>query len=232
MSNEKVSEITEYIKLAKWLVNDSNTFLKVRTERKFYIDSSLRLGGGNFMIALGLFSALSYLAKLYVLLSGKCTLPTTVDIENAKDLFKKNTDFRNYFYQKRSDSINETDAFIKLLSDPDCPQNFGLGKDEYSKIYTSVRNHLAHRIRPDYGYTMTSIQTDEGKEIPYEDIRSVIDRSSQPVFEKGPDCTLCFVDFLGRDVDRIADWLEKKLRNNEFPQNNIDITHGWLVKNT
>lgn len=221
----KVESIKEQINLTNMMVADAYTFLKIRVERKSYIGEDL--GGGNFLIALGLFSALGYLAKIYVLLTGKYALPDIEGITKAKEHLNAVVDsnLKEYFMIKRPDQINERDAFSKLLSDPDCPHNLGASKEAYSNIYHDVRDHLAHRLKPNFGYTMVAMQTDEGHEIEFGKIKQAIESSNNKVMDESGNL---YVDFLGRDIKRISSWLIKKIDNDEFKEKDIEITHKWL----
>ena len=224
--NEKET-IVQYIGRAKSLVYDSNTFLKVRTERLFYLGE--QFGGGNLLIALGLFSALSYLAKIYVLLEGH-ELPALKDIETAKNNFKAlDKKITDYYRPVRPDEINETLAFTKLLSDQNCPQNLGIDKNEYAKIYNDIRNHLSHRVAPNRGYTVMTFQTDENYEVPYTDFKRHLNESNKSVFEVDGDSLNCYVDILVRDVEKISEWLIGKVQSDEFSEKNIKNTLNWLT---
>lgn len=225
---DKKVAIIEYLNRAKYLVYDSNTFLKVRVERPFYIGDEI--GGGNLLIALGLFSAINYLAKIYVLLNGQWTPPTPKDIEEAREQFKRvDRKFREYLiFTKRRDSVNETLAFTKLLLDQNCPQNLGIDQSEYSNVYHDIRNHLTHRIAPNRGHTMMTFQSDEGDRTPYGDIKISIKNSNRHVFQKNGNVLICYVDILGRDVEKIADWLIKDVADDKFTKEGIDLTFDWL----
>jgi len=223
----KKESVIQHIQHAKSLVFDSNTFLKVRVERTFYIGEGL--GGGNLLIALGLFSALSYLAKMYVLLSGYWKIPNLEEIQDAKEVYRqmdKNT--QQYFFVKRQDQVNETDAFKRLLSDPNCPQNFGIDETDYPKVYSDIRNHLSHRILPNHGYVVVTFQTNENEELAYGEVMQRIKESNKPVFEKNGNSVNCFVDLLGRDVEKISDWLIWEINAGKFPEENIDEAYKWL----
>jgi hypothetical protein len=134
--------------------------------------------------------------------------------------------FQDCFIPKRVDSINETSAFREMLTDKSCPQNLGINENKYEQIYHDLRDHLAHRVAPKYGYRIVTLATDEGQELKYDVVKNAISKSNEPVLKDNNDF---YIDFLGRDIEKISDWLIQKVNNDEFTAENLERAYSWLA---
>lgn len=117
--HELISMLRDRIKR---ITDDANTFTFVKTTTPNALNNyDLNLGGGNFLVALGLFTCLGFLAKTYVLLTNQAVLNSSKD-------------------------INETDAVWKLIKN--LPNHIDLGlpkeKEFVEAHWKQVRNSLAH----------------------------------------------------------------------------------------
>ncbi len=211
----------------KNLVYDSNTFLKVRFEKPFEIGGEI--GGGNLLIALGLFAVLSYLAKVYKALRGG--RPTTEEeAKNARKILNNNPQLKQYLIPKIQGQFNETDAFYELIKDAhkEAQINFGLQPKKYREIYSAIRHKLTHIIAPQEGHLLLTYIPAKGQIVPFSKIKSDIRNSGDPAFTLEGDTWQCNVDLLNRDVEKISEWLVKKIDGGKFTEEDMKYTLGWI----
>lgn len=185
------------------IVNDAYTFLWVRTTHLKEFEAK-GFGGGNLLVALGLFATMNYLGKVYYLLIGN---PAHY---NEKDELK----------------VDETQAFKELILAVPTISRLGLKEDEIVPAYKEIRHKLTHRIAPDFGNTMLA-NISPNKD--FETVRSIIETDKINTFEYKDGVRLCDVDRLARDVNKISLWLVGEIKASKFDPN-IEVAFEWLEK--
>lgn len=135
------------------IVNDCRTFLaaKTQSQKTFDMAKSGQIGGGNLLCAVGLFSILSLLSKVFVLVK---------NYDHWIDLTKNSS---------REGGVNETYAFAEFV-DYLQKNNLNLGlpnkKDENQKIWSRIRDELSHMAWPLHPISSNSpMDYDENMEI-------------------------------------------------------------------
>lgn len=202
-------ELKEYISRVKDITNDCRTFLWARLEHYEEVkDKDLEIGGGNILIANGLFSCLSYLSKIYVQLANIATR------------------------SGRYNEIDETDAFQKLIFA--CPEKLGLdglGVEDIKEVWRKWRNKLAHVLVQREGTAVTyDVRVDESLKGQYIEFRKKIELGQEgKSFTKHQeiDWWYCRVDILAVEIDEILSWITNQC--DVYP-NQIKSTLEW-VKN-
>lgn len=189
--NEKLKSYI--IDRTRYITNDCRTFLWARFQ--YYPDiqnSHLEIGGGNILIAMGLFGVLGYLSKIYVLLADKARYS---DPKCGKP------------------RVNETEAFKDFIKN--CPYKLNLDQlrdEDLRKLWNRWRNKLAHLLVQKEG-TAEAFVADKvnlalaGK---YEEVKDSL-RANVDIkiftFNSAEDWWHCNVDLLASELDKIADWL-------------------------
>jgi hypothetical protein len=140
------------------IVFDSNVFTYTKaTNPEAFKNESYKLGGGNFLVALGIFSSLGFIAKVYVTLIDKTV-------------------------KNRDGTINETDAIWSLIND--MPDNISLGlpknKQFVAEQWQQIRHALVHMSYP----KLTIVSWGGGKDLNYEQIIQKIQTSKKKPFFK------------------------------------------------
>lgn len=133
------------------ICNDCDTFeYHRRFGYKVRIDE--KLGSGRVLQAIGLFSALSFLAKIHTILQYGHKMKDYSNEYNEfvivlKEKGISNTKIDRYVKPKNKIEINETEAFVKLIND--YPDKFGLEEldnKELRQLWNEYRNHLIHTL--------------------------------------------------------------------------------------
>ncbi len=140
---------------AALIVKDNHSFLYLMSEHSSDI-KKYNLGQGSVAAAISLFSLLSFISKIFIILKkGNTALVTKEDIteyDQLKEMIKINPDiewkkFKKYFFKPRLGQINELDAFVLMIES--CPIDFGIdkdNKDQIKNIWRNYRNKLTHII--------------------------------------------------------------------------------------
>lgn len=203
-----IDDLKEYITRAKGITNDCRTFLWARLEHPESIDDdpSLELGGGNLLMASGLFATLGYLATIYVLLTGKEERSSRNDKE-----------------------IIASDAFVDLMKD--CPIKLGLNglnEIELKKFWDRWRNQLTHRLVPGRGTALTiSPRINPNLKGTYKRVIEDFLRDGElDSFHKTEDdWQLSNIDKLNAGIDRITKWVSDQ--SDSYP-NKIESVLEWI----
>lgn len=207
------------------LIADANAFIWLRAEQGTVLQDG-RIGGGNFLMALGLFSIINFLGKVYSLLEDPSIAITQEEVEEAKQLVKSVDGLKanKAFELKRVGQINETTSSLKLFAE--CPYlDSGFSEDELRRVWDGVRNNLSHMIVPYNGITIV-VRAGGGK---FDAARS--DLEIQPAFRKMADGRMhCDVDALSLRIEQVAEWLSKKILANEYSEEALMRILGWARK--
>jgi hypothetical protein len=160
---------------------------------------------------------------------------------------------KKYLKKPRIGEINETDAFAEFIID--LPFNIGLDKtnsEEIKKIWNFFRNKLTHMISlkgnelngqmliqtnilgGDYQTNLEFLKNRNDKykafDIPklemvekFKNFKHIDNETLQYIIKDK-----CYVDQLKISCDQILTWLIDKIKNQEFPTENIIILDNWL----
>ncbi len=158
--NKKVDEEEELkqliLNLSDGIINDCLTFSKLRLHHN-PIYKSLNSGGGNFLMALGLLSILGFLAKIYITLADPKSVIDEIKNKELKTfkadlakMAKVDKKLLNSLVIPRAGSINEEDAFVRLINkvQDDNIAYLGLNDSSARIIWKIYRNKLAHLTVP------------------------------------------------------------------------------------
>lgn len=206
MEEQERSELKSYITdRTSNITNDCRTFLWVRTEHGEIFDQpNLGVGGGNILMAVGLFATVEYLSKIgYILDKG-------VGSDNATDCFIW--------------LIKNLPPSIKLFADTENEVNL-------NSFWNVWRNKLAHLVAPKHARaeTVSPIKSHPN----YQATRNLFDIDLaflHPFYKRGelPEGWWCSnVDKLTNDLDRIARWLASNIAENA-PIANVQAALAWI----
>jgi hypothetical protein len=220
----------------RYVVIDCLTFIRVRRDLADWYRVA-GVGGGNFMMAQSLFSALNFLAKVYVRLRHRDKYFSTEEKTNAvksavrslkslekqsalKELFP-DLDFRvlldkaaltQWKRPRPGDCADETKVFEMFVEAMDGSVDLGFLASDAGEVWRQFRNALAHMAAPKSMVESGGL-TDE--------IRSF--RRSSLGGE-----WICNVDRLTVDVQSVASWLCEKI-DQETDEARITDTLDWLL---
>lgn len=207
MSPTPQEELRDYILRVKSITSDCRTFLWARLQHYDDLNNQgLGLGGGNLLMANGLFSSLGYLGKIYVQL-----------MDTAE------------WHRNR---IKEGDAFQKLINA--CPEKLGLDTlsgDDVKAFWGQWRNGLAHMVvQTEVGTAMTIMPPADGgwPSGQYEEYKLFITSGQRgKSFTKRADIDWwdCNVDVLTSEVDKIALWVFEQC---SIKPDRVGVTLKWL----
>jgi hypothetical protein len=142
------------------IVFDSNTFIYTKAiSPEAFRKDGYKLGGGNFLVALGIFSSLGFIAKVYAILANK-------------------------FVKNKDGSINETEAIWSLISDMPYNISLGLPKDKQfvTDNWRQIRHALVHMSYP----KLTIFSWGGEKGLSFEEIiRKIQNTTKKPFFKLG-----------------------------------------------
>lgn len=132
------------------ICNDCDIFTYLR-EDGYQIRVKEELGSGAILSALGLFSAIGLLSKIYKILSdGYPEIDNSlyeIIISTLKSADFNSKEIRSMVRKPRKSEINETDAFVKLVKE--YPVDFGLknlSQNELQELWDNYRNNLVHAL--------------------------------------------------------------------------------------
>jgi hypothetical protein len=193
------NEIMERVRLFS---GDCRTFWRVRLQQNKWFHR-WGLGGGNFVMALAMFSALNFLAKAYAL------------IFRPNAFTKKNGELR----------CNETDAFnwlIKALHQDGI--DLGIPDSEATAVWRTFRNKLAHVAKPG---SFVEVYDPKKSVSPSAAERRV--RTGGPAFFKKKGHWMCNADRLSVDAFAVGDWVCKQVDACTDPARLKELS-DWLFK--
>lgn len=215
-----------------WMINDARLFTWAKCEGRRKTIEKLNLGGGNFLVTLGLFSTLNFLSKVYYLLHDNAKLWTKEEVDLIKKELKSNARTKKakppFVGSPRK---TERDCFIKFASDLEYPLFNGSKelpiseqKVLYDKIWNSFRNKLAHMAMPDG----TATALDFG-DMSYNDAVEILDINTDAAFVKQEDRYVVFPDLFARDIKEWVRWLNQKIHDpKKFNEQRVIATINWI----
>jgi len=144
-------ELDSVINQVIQICNDGDTFAYHRGFG-YSVRIQEKLGSGAIIQAIGLFSAIGFLAKIHYILQYGFEMKdysdeykTFVSELKSKDISSKLIE--RYVKKKSKVEINETDAFARLIKDyPDSFGLEGLSDEGLRKLWNEYRNHLVHTL--------------------------------------------------------------------------------------
>ena len=226
---DKLEELASLIENRPFsIIADTNTFVWARAEHRAVFSEIKEIGGGNFLIVLGLFAVIGYLAKINAILNGRDVV-TKTQKDHAKELlkpiFKEHPEIKDRVLVKRVGQINETDAFKQLMEDAHI--SWGMPQNDLFKVWDDLRNKLTHMVIPENGYQLNTRMGGEN----YKQAKEVADQSGM-VFMKMADGRIhLFVDNFINKTDGLRFWLANEVRLGKHAEENIDIALSWLREN-
>jgi hypothetical protein len=206
---------SDIIERTHQITNDSRAFFWLRSN--YYKDlqmKELKIGGGNLLVALGLFSALNYLCNIYYCL----TKP-----KNNKFRFKKGI----------YDPVNK-DNFVHFIKNQQSGVIFGiedLDKKELEILWEDWRNNLVHFCTPRYGNTAVAFITKKTKQSKKEYLSIINDNDPKrhPFLGIRSNWVLS-IEILTNKLDIIADYIGNKVLDNAEDYH-INTLRKWLDSN-
>lgn len=150
---DKKEQLISLIKSSNEILKDCLTFPWLRINEGEIEEFKERPGGGNYLIALGAFSALNLYSTIYYLLKINQKLldsKTNRNIEIIHELLKV-LEIKKYFRYKELDEVNYQDAFCVYIQD--LKKYFKLdlnlnSNDEAILAWRLLRNTLTHISTP------------------------------------------------------------------------------------
>ncbi len=193
------------------ITNDCRTFLAAKTQSKrtFDLHKSGEIGGGNILCAIGLFSLLNLLSKVFVL------------AKNYDRYMKTETE---------KGTVNETDAFaefISYLQSKDFDLGLPLAKSENKKIWGLIRDELSHMAWP--AGAISSYSAMEPNEIDLSKLEFMVNGFAPPFYEARINEAkelICNTDRLYISMPKIVDLLNDFIDNAD--NKNVEKTYKWL----
>lgn len=214
----------------RFLANDCRTLFCVRQEQTEWYrlnqptsPDQLALGGGNFLMVLGLFSALNFLAKVHRLLTKPDVFVTPDDRKKVKEAVRQVKDkipelravvvgITTRWAAQPVRSCNEKDAFEELVrAAKEASINIGLPPTEADLAWDYFRNQLSHMAAPK-GWVEVC---ETGKKCVEAE---ALVKKQIPSFRKKNGAWICNVDRLSLDVIDLAEWLCKEIDNCGGPE--------------
>lgn len=227
-------ELKKIVETRTWMVNDARLFTWAKCAGRLKEMEKLGIGGGNFLVTLGLFSILNFLSKVYYLLQSDAALWTKEEVEDIKKALKNCPDTKGASPPfVGSPKRSEMDCFIKFALALEFPLFSGvkdLSKAEqterYIKIWGSYRNKLAHMAMPDQAAISIDFADRE-----YEGINGVaelLDGNTESAFVKDGDRYAVYTDLFARDIEKWVGWLKLEIDNQKFSDERIIATLNWI----
>jgi hypothetical protein len=258
--------IKEALNNATLILKDNDSFLYLICERLTDV-KKYNLGNGTFVSAIALFALINFISKIFVILkNGDSVIVTEKNIEEFTRLKtiveEKNRDdwgnIKKYFKKPRIGDINETEAFVELISN--CPLDFGIdktNKEVIKYIWRLFRNKLTHLIslagnekigqmliqeffgssqEGNYQVCIPLLQS-KSRSNSYKAF-SILEEETKKLFLSKTDIdnqTLqyiikdkCYVVRLNIECKKLIDWLIKEIDTNCFNDENLAILAKWL----
>lgn len=230
----------------QWLVNDCMTVLRARWEHPdwFEAHSSSKerpngLGGGNYLMALGLFTALNLLAKVHLFLvnpAAFCKKAKYLKTEETKQYVFNNLDdalkssVKNNWRERRVGECDETTAFTELIKAFQKEKHYiGVPENQEANIWRAFRNQLAHMAETENYVGITKrpegYELDSPAELERHIRREYVSFYLRPRELK----YVCNVDRFIYDILDIADWLVGKLEAARDTEG-YRLAENWLYQ--
>lgn len=217
----------------EFITSDCDTFIMARVQKVEY--AKWNTGGGNFLMAVGLFSVLNFLAKIHLHLVKPKLFTSDSDredylikVEELKTANPEYKKFLNSLTKPKVNSVNETYAFEILVNT--LPKYIDLGIIHYKiaprEIWKIYRNLLSHMAWPGSSIATNKYSSIQDKNII--SIHSYIDVNSTTSFYRVGSIIQCNSDKLTVDLLKISDWLCRELDSNRYNEEDIGSTLKWL----
>lgn len=207
------------------IIADTNTFIWLRHDHPEELEKNMNIGGGNLLMVLGLFSALSFLAKIYrILRKGNSCIVSNVEVKKLNDFIKKYPEIKKLIQPQVAGQVrDEESAFVKLIKGSG--SNFGLSGEALRYNWKSFRNSLVHLATVHPGDSaVTFLASGENLKQFMKHLR----KRKHPVFARNQHGSRCYPDILNIEVEYIRNWLVGEIESNKFSSKNIEAAFNWI----
>lgn len=181
-----------------------------------------------------------------------------VDVKKVKETNPETwKQIKLYCKKPRLWEVNETEAFVRLILD--YPENIGIPKNENSirEVWQDFRNKISHIGTIANGNMALSFEFQEGEtfngavkfleEMKQESFHILSQKEKDKIRKEiiadnnkkgAPTSSLVIAratynqirpDLLSRDIKKIVQWLIKRIKDNEFKEDNIKSLYDWLL---
>lgn len=152
------------------LLNDIKTFIYLRSELYTnYVDQTYGIGGGNFLMLVGLFSTLFYMAKCYAIIKDRQDLIVNHESLLSRILIKLGI----HQLQWGPHRVIDRKALKFLLKDY---SDWNLSKKQFNQIMDLYRNSLAHMGLPKLPVSTIDFR----KKTPFNNAVETLDKWGKP----------------------------------------------------
>lgn len=199
------------------MIHDCETFIYLQLEKQREYNNashSLGIGGGNFLIALGLFSAIDFIAVCnYVYKYGYLgrqdkrekykKLNKEQEVKDAKKVLRDN-------YLILEKSLNTTSAFTKLIESA-FPE-WNLSEEVLTNFWDNYRHALVHLSVPRMRIVLNTSKYNN-----YEDYINEPDKKKCPIIIAGDSSNWIVLDALAllHNVKYLIGWLQKEIMDGD-----------------
>lgn len=235
MYEDLKAEIRERI---LFITSDCDTFINAKRQTPSLIDS-WRSGGGNFLMASGLFALLNFLSKVYrqliepeAFVDEACRDRVRQIRREVKAAFPGQKDLHGVVDRYLRARIGDTDELRSFVMFVDALKADGidLGIPEPSmpsaeRVWRTFRNPLAHMAWT-AGGTIAAYGAIEGKTLL--EARAVIKSGPPAFFQKDMGAWVCNSDKLNVDVEAIDRWLAGRIDNTSADR--VQGALNWIRK--
>jgi hypothetical protein len=207
---KEAKEISENLKTQpSWIVHDVQTFQWLRFNNPEIFDRE-KLGGGNILSIIGLFSVINYYSKVYkILQSGK--LPKKDKEVASKTVFVEDQAFKTLVQD-----------FEEKIVSPE--QN----DESLTKIWKIFRNSLSHMAQI-YPGNQAVVLFNTAK-IPHDILRKSIKKSEDTPFIQVGNGYICFVDKLISYTESIREWILNDM-DARYKKDFVVLGNQWIKEN-
>lgn len=236
-SNDRV-ELKRLIEKRTWMINDARLFTWAKCDGRLKIIEGLKIGGGNFLVTLGLFAVLNFLSKAYYLLQEGSEVWSEEEIKKTKKILRKLPKGTKAFPPVfGSPKKTERDCFIDFalaLQFPLFSNSKELSKKEqterYSEIWESYRNKLSHMAMPKHAAVTLNFA-----DLKYEGsggAEELLEIDTSPAFIKSGTLYAVRIDFFARDIKKWVNWINQEIDENpKISDERVKATLNWTKNN-
>jgi hypothetical protein len=225
-------ELKNLIEERAWMISDAQIFVWGKCEDRHEQLANDGIGGGNFLVTLGMFAVLNFLSKAYYLLHDDAELWSEEEVRRVKRALRSCPDSHGAVPPfKGAPKRSEKACFIEFADAMDFP--FFLGEEDmpqsdrrqiFERMWDSYRNKLAHMAMP--GQAISSVGDYAGR--PYSEVRQMLDGNTQPAFVESNGAYLPITDLLSRDIRKWVDWLKTEVDYGGFSDRRIRAAIDWI----
>lgn len=214
-----------------FIVGDCNTFIMARGQNPSAL-TSWNTGGGNFLMAVGLFAVLNFLGKMYRHLTYPEAFTTAEDkqqVVNAKATLRTQHPEMSQILRKwqnpRVGEIDETRTFINLVNALPATIDMGFSEDiTPDQVWRTFRNYLTHMAWPNSAISTFNFRTPP---ITLSRALEAVENDVRKPFYIEYGVISCNSDKLSVALTQIANWLCAEIGRGRFSEENIASSIEW-----